>query len=159
MLLGSCLDGHVLFGDAHHLGESGLHCGDIILDFWFLETNGAVNIGNLVTRLANNLADTCKQNLGINALELVAIVGKPITNVPFARRAEQCVADGVNQAVGVRMSHRALVMLYLYATKPKRNPIRQLVDIVSKTSFYLHFFININYHQLYHKLPSIFFRK
>ena len=65
-------------------------------------------------------------------------IRKVITDITHVSCSQQCIADGMNEHVGIAMAQESEGMRNEDATQPKVAPRHQLVHIVSHAYTYVH---------------------
>jgi hypothetical protein len=63
-----------------------------------------------------------------------------VTDVAHVGSAQQGVANGMDEHIGIAVAQQSLVVVEAYATQPQRTAFYQLVDVVSETYTYFHLF-------------------
>lgn len=131
-------DGDVLFGNLHDSGERALHFGNIGTDFRTLCNDGGIDVADFITGFAHELHGSRQQNLTVDVLELLTVIGKIKTDVAQSGSSEHGVADGMDQYVGITVAQQSQRMFNPDASQPKRTIGHKTMDVISETGTYLH---------------------
>lgn len=107
MFGGGGFDGDVLFGNLHDSGERALHFGNIGTDFRTLCNDGGIDVADFITGFAHQLHGSRQQNLTVDVLELLTVIGKIKTDVAQSGSSEHGVADGMDQYVGITVAQQS----------------------------------------------------
>lgn len=103
-----------------------------------LGDHGAVHVDELPACGLHGAQGFGQQHGRIGAFELGVGVGEMAANVAQAGRAQQCVGDGVQQGVGIRMAQQANAVRNLDATQHQPTPRHQGVHIPALTHTQFH---------------------
>ena len=78
-----------------------------------------------------------KQNLRIDVLVFARRIGEMIPDVAHIRRAQQRIAQRMDQHVGIRMAQQAQRMLNLDTSEPQLASLDQTMHVVAESHSYL----------------------
>ena len=129
---GGGFDGDVALPDAHEGREGALHSGYVGVELWALGADGGVDVAYLPPRVAQEADGAAEEQLAVDACELLGGVGEVVADVAQRGGAEQGVADGVDEDVGVAMAKQAVSVGDEDASEPQLAPFNELVDIVAE---------------------------
>lgn len=139
LLGGGGFDGDVIRVYAHDVGKGLLHLGNVGVEFGTLGTDGGIDVANGVASGGDDVEGLAEQNLGVDVLELIAFLGgEVVADVTHVGGAEDGIADGMDEDIGIGVSEQSEGVLYLDAAEPEGTTLDKLVDIVAKTDSYFH---------------------
>ena len=96
-----------------------------------LREEGGVDILGRPPRLLHEADDLAQQNLTVSVSEALVGGGEMLADVTQRGRAEECVGDGVEQDVGVRMPVQPPIVRDLDAAEDQATSRRKAVSVVA----------------------------
>ena len=96
-----------------------------------LSHDDAVNVGDGVSFVLEQLATAAEEYLAVNVFVLGVFVREVLADVAEGGGSEKGVADGVEENVGIAMAEESEMVGYLYASQPKRAVGGELVNVVA----------------------------
>ena len=76
----------------------------MIFEFRAFSTDSGINISHTIAFSSDKFDCTRKKYLAINILEFSCRIRKMITNISHMRSSQQCIADSMNEHIGIRMT-------------------------------------------------------
>ena len=95
--------------------------------------DGGVDVAQFVARIAEEAHGPGEKDLAVDASILAGGVGEVIADVAQSGGAEQGVADGVDEYVGVAMADESEGVVDVYAADPQFTVGGKGVDVVSES--------------------------
>lgn len=115
---GGGLDGHILLLYAHDLGKGLLHQGDVGFQFGTFSADGGINVTYTVAFSGDEFDRACQENLAVDILEFPCCVGEVVANVAHVCRPQECIADGMDQYIGIRVAEESAVVFKANTSQP-----------------------------------------
>jgi len=131
VLGGGGFDGYLSGVDAEEVGYGLPHLGDVGCHFGFLGHDDGVDIAYAVALGVEQLAGAAEEEFAVDVFVLGVVVGEVLADVAQGGGAEEGVADGVEQHVGVGVAEEAEGVGYFDASEPQFAVGSQLVYVVS----------------------------
>ena len=95
--------------------------------------DGGVDVAQFVARIAKEAHGPGEEDLAVDAGILAGGVGEVIADVAQSGGAEQGVADGVNEYVGVAMAKQSEGVVDVHTADPQFTVGGEGVDVVSES--------------------------
>ena len=103
------------------------------VEFRLLRGDCRVDIAQFITGFAQQLHGTTKQDFTVDVFVFARMVGEVITDIAHIGRAEQGVADGMDQHVGITVPQQSRAVLDTYAAEPQLTPFGQSMYVISES--------------------------
>jgi hypothetical protein len=133
-----CFYGNIVGRETGDGGEGFLHLVDVWLDAGLFKYQRTIDVTNAVPLTANQFYNALQQYAAINGFEFCGSIGKLVTYVAQTGGAKQCIADGMNQHIGVGMAVRTFVVRYFDTSQNAGATFTKLMDVESKANADFH---------------------
>ena len=118
--------------------ESFLHFRQMRLNLRLLRNQRRVNVHQVVAQLYHFRSDALQQDLGIDVPVSGIVVRKKMPDVRQTRGAQNRVADGVGQAVRVRVTIQSIIRGKSHSAEHERTVRHDPVNVVAMPNAIIH---------------------
>ena len=115
---GGGFDGDIVLIGLHDLCQTGFHGRHMRIDFGPFGADGSVYVSEAIAFCGDEFDGFAQQYLAIHVQRVGRRVGEVVANVAHVGSAEQRIADGMNQHIGVAVAEQTQCVVYLYAAQP-----------------------------------------
>jgi hypothetical protein len=110
------------------------HAGNVWSQLGLFEFHRGIDVNNLITGVIQELADVAEEDEARGVMPRGGGVGKVSADIAERGGAQQRVADGVDQGVGVGMAYGAFVERNLHAAKNELTARRETVEVIPNSN-------------------------
>ena len=135
-------DAYLVFVASHDFRQAGFHGRYVRVEFRMLSTDGGVDVSDLVTFCGNEVDDAFEDDLAVHVECLLGVVGEVVTNIAHVGGAEECVADSVDEDVGIAVTEQSHGVRNLYTSQNQFTAFHEFVDVVAHSYSYHIIIIN-----------------
>ena len=130
-LAGGGFEGNGIKVDMEQRGEDSFHLVDVGIDFGALGTDGTIDVAHTIAVGFEQIDGATEENLAVGAFVFGGCVGKMVADVAEIGSAEEGVADGVNEYVGIAVAKKAEGMVDAYATQPQIAAFDETMHVIA----------------------------